>query len=448
MKKINHSIKLNLLMTKTTMKKISYEDNKMKKYNLLILSLMIFLVSINGVFAGSQTGVALVSQSPDPAVAGDLVELRISVSNRDASFSDNLFIELGLAYPFNSVFGEEYIEEIGVLTGYQSGDESTIVKYRVKVDNDVVSGTYPLIVKAYSDSEEYIINKEIYVDIESKDSAEIIYINTVELEPGNTTPVEFTIYNVGSSVLRDLTFSWENEDEAILPVGSGNSRYIKYLGVGESYKLVYNVIADSEADPGLYKLDLSLSYDDPLTNELKIISTNAGMYIGGGTNFEVAFSEVEGTEYSFTVANIGTNNANSVSVVVPEQNGWSFVGSNTELVGNLNKGDYTIASFDLQKFSSDNEIIIDVVYTDTKGIRKSIEKSISLGSIETTINNTNRYINQAPNGQSKNGMREMSGGLGTIMITMKWVGIGIIVLIAGIVGFKIYKKKKKNNKKK
>jgi hypothetical protein len=420
----------------------------MKKYNLLIISMMIFLITLSSVFAGTQYGVSLTNQDPDPAIAGELLELRFSITNTGTDFSNDLILGLDLAYPFESGSGQDYDKSVGTLTGYQVDEDAKVLKYTVKVDKDVVAGNYPLTARLYDKGNDNYVEKEFSIDIESKDSAEIIYIDTVELEPGKQTQVEFTINNVGSTPLRDMTFSWENADEAVLPVGSSNSCYIKYLDVGEDYKIVYDVIADSEADPGLYKLDLLLSYDNSLTGELGEISTNAGIYIGGGTNFEVAFSEVEMNEYSFTVANVGSNNANSVTIVVPEQQGWFFVGSNTELVGNLNKGDYTIAGFDLQKDNNQDSITVNVVYTDTKGVRKSIEKSVSLGSSATAMNNTEGNIKQMPTDSSRGGMREMSGGLGTIMTTMKWVGIGIVVLIIGIVGFKIYKKKKKFNKKK
>ena len=108
------------------------------------------------------------------------------------------------------------------------------------------------------------------------------------------------------------------------------------------------MIADTNAQPGLYKLNLYLSYGDSISNKTNKISTIAGVYVGGGTDFDVAFSDNANGQMSFTVANIGSNPANSVSVVIPEQNSWSVSGSNSVIIGNLNKGDYTVASFKLQ----------------------------------------------------------------------------------------------------
>ena len=108
------------------------------------------------------------------------------------------------------------------------------------------------------------------------------------------------------------------------------------------------MIADTNALPGLYKLNLYLTYEDSFSNKTKKISTIAGMYVGGGTDFDVAFSDNANGQMSFSVANIGSNPANSVSVIFPSRRGWSVSGSNSVIIGNLNKGDYTVASFKLQ----------------------------------------------------------------------------------------------------
>jgi len=42
----------------------------------------------------------------------------------------------------------------------------------------------------------------------------------------------------------------ENTDNIILPVGSDNTKHIKYIDPGEGQDLEYQVIADTNAVPG------------------------------------------------------------------------------------------------------------------------------------------------------------------------------------------------------
>ena len=348
--------------------------------------------------------VSLVNQDPDPAIAGDTVEVRIGVENRGGVPAEDLVLEFVPQYPFIAVTGENNVKKVGTLSAYQYDADMKIIKFKVRVDRDATAGQYEMKIKEYEEGNTAVSStRSINIEVKSKESAEIIHIDKTTLIPGKETSLKFTINNVGSASLRDLTFSWVNEDNIVLPVGSDNTKYVKYIDVGDSAELDYQVIADSNAEAGLYKLDLTLVYDDPASDTEKEINTIAGVYIGGGTDFDIAFSETSSGQTSFTIANIGSNPASSVSVIVPQQEGWAVSGSNSMIIGNLNTGDYTVASFELQSSQSGMDVTgqqknmtqeelmaqrtqtqgylkIQIAYTDTMGERKLVEKEVSMNS--------------------------------------------------------------------
>lgn len=355
----------------------------MKKTIIVFLALIMITVS-SMVYAQSETAksisISLINQDPDPSIAGDVVEVRLGIENRGGGGAKDLILEIMPEYPFSMAQGYDVVQKVGTMQPYQTGSDMQIVKFKIKVNRDATAGSYELKMKEYeADKKSGFIQRSVSIDVESKESAEVIYIDKTTLVPGKQSSLMFTINNVGSAPLRDLTFRWMNEDKVILPVGSDNTKYMKYIEMGDSAELHYQVIADSNADPGLYELSLYLSYDDPVSGEEKEISTIAGVYVGGETDFDVAFSESSGTETSFSVANIGSNPANSVSVIIPEQEGWRVSGSNSVIIGNLNKGDYTVASFSIQAINR-NDIDVMVMYTDTMGERKSVEKTVAVGT--------------------------------------------------------------------
>jgi hypothetical protein len=171
-------------------------------------------------------------------------------------------------------------------------------------------------------------------------------------------------------------------------------------------------MADVSADPGLYTLNVNLSYEDANSNS-KNIQTTAGLFVGGATDFDVSFSETSAGETSFSVANVGNNIAYAVKVSIPDQDGYKVSGSSSTIVGNLEKGDYTIASFDVSNsqsgtggnttgnspgtppdssqadangassnsMSSSNPLKVQIEYTDAKGERETVTKEVN---IETT----------------------------------------------------------------
>jgi len=439
----------------------------------LILVLMIGLFS-NSVFADIEDikdiTLSLVNQDPDPAITGDIVELRIGMENQGGVAAENLVLEVIPDYPFEEISGEGLVRDVGTIRAYQSGEDMKIVKFKLRVNKDATEGQYGLKIWEYEEGKREIFRTErtFSIDIQSRESAEIIYIDKVQLVPGRQTPMTFTINNVGSAPLRDLTFSWENEDDIVLPVGSDDTKYIKYIDIGESVELEYDVIADTNADPGLYKLDLHLTYEDPATGEEEEISTIAGIYVGGETDFDVAFSESSGTETSFSIANIGSNPAYSVSVIIPQQDGWRVSGSSSVIIGNLNKGDYTVATFTLQSAATrssaqpvnrssmtqeqlqelmrqrqaeqeSNTVKVQIAYTDTMGRRNTIEKEVQV-SIQSAITTTEEGVSSITD---MRGFQGFQRNRPSFFSQYKWYIVGLVILVIIILGCVFYLKYRK-----
>jgi hypothetical protein len=370
--------------------------------------------------------ISLINYDPNPAMAGNVVEARIGVENIGSMDLNDLMLEVVPEYPFQLVSGETAVKSIGIIQGYSEGSNANIkiIKYRMLINKDTPAGSYELKVKYYQSGSTSAIQKSLSLDVKNRDSAEVIHIDTTALVPGKQTSMKFTINNVGSAPLSDLTFFWENTDNIILPVGSDNTKHIKYIDIDQGQELEYQVIADTNAVPGLYKLNLYLTYKDNINGTEKKISTIAGMYVGGGTDFDVAFSDNANSQMSFTIANIGSNPANSVSVIIPQQRSWSLSGSNSVIIGNLNKGDYTVASFKLQSSignqttqnrgtrnntntqgrsmqgqtndssetgfmlrqtnNSADTVLMQIAYTDTMGVRKIVDKEVKVANTAST----------------------------------------------------------------
>jgi hypothetical protein len=391
----------------------------------------------------------LVNQDPDPGIAGDVVEVRIGFQNAGESDAANVVAELAPQYPFSVAPGESTQQLIGTVQGLQGTNDASglrIVKYRILVDKDAKAGTYTLKIR-YSSLGSAVAETELPISVKTRSSAEVIHIDKTTLVPGQEESLSFMINNVGNSPLRDLTFYWENGDGVILPVGSDNTRYIKYIDIGGSEEIDYRVIADSNAAAGLYKLDLHLTYEDAFNRSQRTISTIAGVYVGGATDFDIAYSDSSGAQTSFTISNIGSNPANSVSVIMPQQPGWTITGSNTMIIGNLNKGDYTVASFNLQasnrtgqarnatnpraNLTNDrNALTVEITYTDTMGRRQTVDKQVQMAQTSSSAASgaTNAF-------QSRRNQSWFS--------KYGWYAIALVVVLAAAGGYWWFRKPKR-----
>lgn len=336
--------------------------------------ILIFLALPLVAAESNMVGVQLVNQDPDPVMAGDVVELRIGFENKGEDDVSAVTLRFDEVYPFTFIQDNEL--SIQQLSSYQQGKDMRIEKIKIKIDSQATAGDYDLgYILDYNNIE---FDSDMSISITAGDHVEITNINKSSFTPGEQSEVTFTVTNVGSGMLRNVIFSWENKDEAFLPVGNDNSYYITELQPGDSTDIIFDMMAGTQFTDGVYPINLFIEYEED--GNVKTTSTTAGMYLGGETNFEVAFSEVSSGEYSFSVANIGSNPAYSVLVKAP-----FATGGKTSIIGNLDSGDYTVASFTMNG-GEETQILIE--YTDTKGKRHIVEKTVEITAMPDGITGT------------------------------------------------------------
>ena len=253
------------------------------------------------------------------------------------------------------------------------------------VDKNAIDGKHELKFRYSENGGVSWIIKSYTIDVTSKEFAQIIHVDKSQINPGEETPIIFTINNIGKAPLTNMVFTWGEKDNVILPINTDNTRYIPYLGVGESIDLKYTVIADPGATRGLYNLDLTLTFDSKnesgtVNDEIK---TKAGVLVGGSTDFDVAFAESNAGKTSFTIANIGENDASSVTITIPEQEDFTVRGGESVIIGNLNKGDFTLATFQVvpastTKIEEKKILSVGLSFTDSFGKRHQLTKEIPL----------------------------------------------------------------------
>ena len=261
---------------------------------------------------------------------------------------------------------------------------------------------------------------------------------------GTESPLEFVITNTGNSPIQNLVFSWKDPQGVILPVYSDNTKYIKYLGANQSMDIDYSVMADVNANPGLYPININLTYENYESQE-QSIDTSAGLFVGGPTDFDVSYSDSSQGQISLSVANVGNNLADAVKVAIPNQPDYRVVGSSATIVGNLQKGDYTTASFNVTSVSTgtdtsstsseynntSNPLKVEIDYTDPQGNRLTVVKDVAIpqGGIGASAQ-------RGRNGNYRNGNNSNSA-----------LEYGIVIVVVAGICFLLYRRRKQGGKK-
>lgn len=432
----------------------------MKKLSLLMILLVLSaIIPLNAGTALASTGliesssmeINLINQNPDAARPGETVELTLSVQNVGTNDLEDIIVEIEPEYPFSKVSGEALEKEISYLNARQDDDDAGVLKFKLMTDTDASEGTYEIDITttATGDGKTITSTNTVELEVRGKEYAQIVTITKANIDLATEEPLEFIITNTGNSPLKNMVISWEDPEGVILPVYSDNTKYVKYLEADESVTVAYTVMADVNADPGLYTLNINLTFEDYESNT-NTIETTAGLFVGGETDFDVSFSESDAGEISLSVANVGNNQAYSVKVSIPEQENFRTSGSSSTIVGNLEKGDYTITTFDVMstqastteaeessdagtaKAAGSNSrpsLEVQIEYTDSKGERITVLKDVK---VEMT----------APTGvdgsTGRPGANASSG-------TSSYVYYALIIVVAGA-GVILYRKRKQGSK--
>ena len=278
---------------------------------------------------------------PSTIYAGGLASFKVDVRNRAATVSIvDLNGKLDVGNHFEAVQLEDNINLIN------PGQTKTMI-FRFKVKEDTLPGYYPALftVTYLRESKPVEETQSITIPVSKIEKNIDVTIEPRVINPGKQTEMVFSLKNLGKSHVSNISFSWEEANDLVLPLGSDNKRYVSFIEAGEKADISYTVAADPNITPGIYPLNITVSFID--VNGLRTHSSQVGLIIGGGTDFEVNAEQLSTGQLSVTIVNIGSNNAEAVIVRLPQQDTATGGGSSIAILGNLNKGDYTIASFQL-----------------------------------------------------------------------------------------------------
>jgi hypothetical protein len=413
----------------------------MKKI-LMILPVILLMVSSISFADTTNTPnirVSVLRYTPFPAEPGGYVTLTLKVENTGTGDTDNVMLKFSPEYPFsmdsnssvtieNSATPLAMGSDMTVSLGKLPASQYMIVDYTVRVASDAIERNWNINFWDQSKlGDSWVINS-FNVLVQGTDKLEISDVRPFTLSPGQPTDVVFVINNSGTAYVRNVGFSWTEANNKILPLGSGNKKYIDEIPPHQTAEVPFILVADPGIASGAYNLNANLAYTIG-TNISKTTSVNVGMFVGGNSQFDVSAQDSQSGSVSLSIANIGSNPATSVSVSIPQQEGFFASGSVTSFVGNLNPGDFTLVSFQLVSRNRNltgvapgvagrpGALKVDIAYTDTNSKRQVIEKNVSVSFQPSSTEGSTSFQQQ----------RQQNSGMTLVIIGI--AGIVIVILL-------------------
>lgn len=384
------------------------------------LTLFIFLALL-GMAGSAEAAVTLGVSSeiiPSTLLPGNEGFLKITVSNNGTTVAPHLYVKAESIDPPLS-FTDEKATSARYLGDVEAkGSVSTTYKFDVPLNTP--SGLYSAKVIAYQYTGEQIsktVVQYVIIPVQALAAISIKSVKPSSFRPGESTAMEIVILNTGDSKLNNLLLSWKVGENVVLPHGADNKISISSLEPGSEYKINIPIAVGTEAVPNVYPLTVTGSYTDQ-TGTLVSLNSTVGLTIGGTTDFGVSLQQVSGSTVTLSVANIGINKAAAISVKIPEQEAFAVEGASEVFLGNLNSGDYTVASFRL-KSKGKGSLIVEVYYTDTAGNRGMARKEVDIdASGSGQRQGSGSGFGEGQRGGSKSGLNYIVIGAAGIAVTL------------------------------
>ena len=271
--------------------------------------------------------------------------------------------------------------------------------------------------------------------------------------PGDYVDVVFQIDGIENPDCENIVFDidpaypFSTVSENTLKVLEGSTYITRYK---TEWMIPYTLKVDSNAFDGNFTLTVRYGQEETfISQDFNIVIEDSR------TNFDAVIQEVSGSEVSIAIANTGEYTANSVVVRIPEQESFRATGTDGQMIGNLDAGDYTIVSFTLSSAiqrtqrtaqskdnigetnlqqNQKNNLRFDIYYTDALGERRIVNMELPLQMNSGLLTGAGEMPKSFP---GKNGRQQKESGTNWTL----WIIFGIIILVGGIL-YKKYPKQK------
>ena len=411
----------------------------MKKILIGILILIVLSLGVNAqvmtkLSKYADVRVSFVNQEPDPAEPGKYVDVRFKFENNGSDQAKDVVIELLPEYPFSLDPGKSAVKKLGALHARQFGETAVIIKYKLRIDKNAVEGENELKLRYKFDGYGWIEPDNFNINIQTHDAilaVDAVSIDKKTLEPGSSGIVKIKLANKADSILKNIKVTLGLGDLPLVPIDSTNEKSIYKIDSRQSYEFEFKVLAKPNADSGVYKVPLSVSYLDELGKSY-LKNVTIGLTIGAKPDLSITLDDSEiyesgkSGEIFVKIVNKGVTDIKFMNIKLMPSDNYRILSNEEVYIGNIDSDDYETADFELFiGGSKEKKVSLPVVleYKDANNndFKERIELTLDLYSASEA---------------KKFGLKKGNGFVGNLVI--------VVIVVAGLF---IYRKWRKHKKK-
>ena len=315
---------------------------------------------------------------PTPAQPGDLLTVQLAITNDADTQARGVELEI---LPSGTVSPEGR----NTLRAGTVGAKSTYVgSLQVRVAAEAPPGEAVLRMRVREEGTDWQERTGI---IQIQPSQAGILISNVDIQPetinpGRSATVTLDIQNNANSLLREVNAQLQLDETPFAPQQQATRQRAGDLAVGEQTTINYQLSAQPEAQAGIYRVPITLSFLDRNGNTVEqqdMIGLTITTEQQVTANVETVERTSQGAQITARVVNKGLSEVKFVETHAQEATGYTiFEQERNAYLGNIQSDDWQTMRFNIQTNEEQVEIPFSYTYKDTFNQEHQEEQTLAV----------------------------------------------------------------------
>lgn len=358
----------------------------------ILMAVLLMLLLAAPAFAGDLKANSL-SYEPAPVSPGGAVTVWVQVKNDSGYDAEDSIIRMEVEFPFSLQPGEEAKKSLGLIKAYQT----TTIEYNLLVDTKAVDGMYGLkvMVGEQLPTKQAIFSVKV---LSGTPKLEIIESDVYKFSPGQVSPVNLTVQNIGGSIAKNITLKINPErtvtstgvvvEREIVSLGAV-AKYIASLDQGEKETVKLTLAVNQGAGLKNYSVPVTLEYFDQ-NGTAKSQTAYFGIEVTADAQVDAIVNSASpkafpGGTSEIVVDLFNTGLADAKYVVVELSGEHASVEEPRQFIGTLEADDFdsfkTNVSFDAATPLGELPITLKIYYKNNELQEQAITKQLSVNIV-------------------------------------------------------------------
>ena len=354
----------------------------MKKLLLLIVFIL-FLTNVNAwekTTLGSDVAIESLTLNPYPVEPGQAFDITIKVHNINTKRTINSpRFTIQESYPFII----ETQPKFKILNSLLPNEEA-LITFRIKVDADAITDISNLIVEYQENAGITYLSNPIKINIKTSGmELSVASIDTIpeEIYPGDEAQIKLVLKNTLPVLMKniDINFDLSSISTPFMPLGTTTQRTLTTLNKGTQMDFLFDIAVDPEAEPKVYKVPLTINYEDEFGNPYTI-NTLTGIKVSTKPELKLNIEKTDIVKSHsqgkilIKISNTGLADLKFLTLKLQPSKDYDISSSQQIYIGNLESDDYETAEFNIYSKTWKRELPIKFLLTYRDSFNKEYEQ--------------------------------------------------------------------------